>query len=77
MYVACHNREGDLEELFAHENRAYSPSLSIYGEMRSSEASSVKPDFTAEVLDDAQQILVSIARTSLLNIYSTNIAKLP
>lgn len=45
--------------------------------MRSTEASSVKPDFTAEVLDDAQQILGSIARSSLLNIYSTNIAKLP
>ena len=35
LYTACENREGDLEEFFAHENHAYPPSLSIYGEMRS------------------------------------------
>ena len=77
-----------MEELFAHENHAYPPSLPIYGEMRSTdksdtikifenliETSSVKPDFTAEVLDgaaavvEAQPILSSIAGTSLLLIY--------
>ena len=64
MYVASQNREGDLEESFAHENHAYPPSLPIYSKMRSAdksdtikifgnlaEASSVKPDLTAEVLD--------------------------
>ena len=34
LYVACQNREGNLEEFFANENYAYLPSLSIYGEMR-------------------------------------------
>ena len=66
MYITCQNREGDLEEFFAHENHAYSSSLSIYGEMRSTDksdtinifenlvkTSSVKQDFTAEVLDGA------------------------
>ena len=61
LYVACQNREGDLEEFLAHENHAYPPSLLIYGEMLSTdksdmikifenlvETSSVKPDFTAE-----------------------------
>ena len=29
LYVACQNREGDLEEFFGYENHAYPPSLSI------------------------------------------------
>ena len=39
LYTACENREGDLEEFFAHEYHAYPPSLSIYGEMRSTDKS--------------------------------------
>ena len=35
LYDACQNGEGDLEELFTHENHAYPPSLSIFGEMPS------------------------------------------
>ena len=97
MYVACQNRERDLEEFWAHENHAYSPSLSIYGEMRSTdksdtikifvETSSVKPDFTAEVLNGAAVVQAvvpksstnfgSITGTSLLHIFSTNTARVP
>ena len=66
MCVACQNCEGDLEEFLTQENHAYPRSLSISGEMRSTgqldaikifenlvETSSVKPDFTAKVLDGA------------------------
>ena len=78
LYAACQNPEGDLEEFFAHENHAYPPSLSIYGEMRSSDksdtlkifenlvvASSVKPDFTAEVLDSATAVQVVVPKGSI------------
>lgn len=56
----------DLEKLFTRENHAYPPSLSIYDEMQwtdksdtikifenLTETSSVKLDFTAEVIDGA------------------------
>ena len=78
MHVACQNREGHLEEFFAHENHAYSPSLSIYGEMRSTdksdtikifenlvEISSVKPDFTAEVLNSAVVVQAVVSKGSI------------
>ena len=78
LYVACQNREGDLEEFFAYENHAYPPSLSIYGEMRSTdksdtikipenvvETSSVKPDFTAEVLDGAAVVQAVVPKDSI------------
>ena len=77
LYVACQNREGDLEEFFAHENHAYPLSLSIYGEMRSTdksdtikifeslvEKSSVKPDFTVEVLDGAAVVQTVVPKCS-------------
>ena len=66
LYIACQNRDGDLDEFFAHENYAYPPSLSIYGDIRSTDKSdtikilenlvescSTKPKFTAEILDGA------------------------
>ena len=78
LYVACQNREGDLEEFFAYENHAYPPSLSIYGEMHSTdksdtikipenvvETSSVKPDFTAEVLDGAAVVQAVVPKDSI------------
>ena len=33
------NHEGNLEEFFAHENHAYTLSLSIYGDMHSTDKS--------------------------------------
>ena len=62
MYVACQNREGDLEEFFAHDNHAYPQSLLIYSEIRLTDKSdtikifenlvetfSVKPDFQRSI----------------------------
>ena len=77
LYVASQNREGDLEKFFANANHAYPPSLPIYGKMRSTdksdtikmfenlvETSSVKPDFTAEVLDGATVVQAVVPKGS-------------
>ena len=77
FYVACQNREGDLEEFFAYENHAYPRSLSIYGKMRSTdksdtinifknivETSIVKPDFTAGILDGAAVVQAVVPKGS-------------
>ena len=77
MYVASQNREGDLEKFFANANHTYPPSLPIYGKMRSTdksdtikifenlvETSSVKPDFTAEVLDGATVVQAVVPKGS-------------
>ncbi|KAG7160196.1 hypothetical protein Hamer_G012740 [Homarus americanus] len=34
LYIACQTREGDLDEFFKHENRAYPPALSSNGKLR-------------------------------------------
>ena len=34
LYIACQSRAGDLENFFAHENHAFSVSLSEYGKLR-------------------------------------------
>ena len=77
LYVASQNREGDLEKFFANANHTYPPSLPIYGKMRSTdkldtikifenlvETSSVKPDFTAEVLDGATVVQAVVPKGS-------------
>ena len=40
MFVACQDRDGDLDNFFAHENYAYPGSLSEYGERRKCSAKS-------------------------------------
>ena len=66
-YVACQSREGDLHQFFSHENHAYPPALSVYGDFRNSdtksdilkefdkyvEPSTSRPQSTAEVVDGA------------------------
>lgn len=34
LYVACQSRDGDIDEFFRHENHAYPPALSSYGQIR-------------------------------------------
>jgi len=34
LYISCQTREGDLDEIFAHENQACPPSLSNMGKLR-------------------------------------------
>ena len=40
MYVACQNRDGDMETFFSHENHAWPPSLAENGIMRLAESKS-------------------------------------
>ena len=40
MYVACQNRDGDMETFFSHENHAWPPSLAENGIMRPAESKS-------------------------------------
>ena len=67
LYVACQIREGDLHQFFSHENHAYPPELSVYGDLRNSdtksdilkefnkyvEPSTSRPQSTADVADGA------------------------
>ena len=39
LYIACQTRQGDMKELFSHENHAFPPSLSNLGEMRAGKKS--------------------------------------
>lgn len=34
MYIACQNRDGDLDNFFAHENQSWPPALAENNEMR-------------------------------------------
>ena len=34
LYIACHTRDGDLDNFFSHENHQFPPSLSSYGQLR-------------------------------------------
>ena len=78
LYVACQSREGDLHQFFSHENHAYPPALSVYGELRNSdtksdipkefakyvEPSTSRPQSTAEVVDGAAAVQAVIPRES-------------
>ena len=41
LYVACHVREGDLDNFFAHENQNFPPSISQQGKLRSCQKSDI------------------------------------
>ena len=78
LYVACQIREGDLHQFFSHENHAYPPELSVYGDLRNSdtksdilkefnkyvEPSTSRPQSTAEVADGAAAVQTVISRES-------------
>ena len=78
LYVACQSREGDLQQFFSHENHAYGPALSAYGELRNSDTKSdilkefathVEPSkscaqITAEVVGSAAAVQAVIPRES-------------
>ena len=70
LYIACQNHEGDLHQLFSHENHAYPLALSVSGELRISdtksdilkefdkyvEPSTSRPQSPAEVVDGAAAV---------------------
>ena len=43
LYVACQTRDGDIDEFFRHENHAYPPALSSYGQLRKGKKSDLIP----------------------------------
>jgi hypothetical protein len=51
LYVACQNRDGDLDNFFRHENQAFPPSLSQNGSLRFSAKSDLLDCFRALVGD--------------------------
>lgn len=66
LYIACQTRDGNLEEFFKHENRAYPPALSQDGRLRFGtkadllesleqlvKANSYAPQVTSVILDGA------------------------
>jgi len=41
LFIACQHRDGDLDNLFAHENHSWPPSLADNDEMRTSSKSAL------------------------------------
>ena len=88
LYIACHSREGDLEDFFCHENHAYPPSISEYGKLRPAsnkadflkclepygETKNESPEFTYKIIDGSALVhLTPPEKAKTFGEYSENV----